>query len=123
MPVVTVSKLAAAMIEQCRELAGIGIQQAIFNMPNVHEITPLEVKVGDRTVSTINLIFVHLNWWMEGKHAVITFGTDNAETRFLLNDVAVKHGVPWVYGACVGTEGRVMVVRPPATACLRCVFP
>jgi adenylyltransferase/sulfurtransferase len=50
-------------------------------------------------------------------------GTDNVETRYLLNDVSVKHGVPWVYGACVGTEGRVMTIRPPETACLRCVFP
>lgn len=33
---------AAAVIEQCRALSGLGIQQAIFNMPNVHEITPLE---------------------------------------------------------------------------------
>jgi molybdopterin-synthase adenylyltransferase len=54
---------------------------------------------------------------------LILDGTDNVETRFLINDVAVKHGIPWVYGACVGTEGRVMPVRPPASACLRCVFP
>ena len=54
---------------------------------------------------------------------VILDGTDNVETRYLLNDVAVKHGVAWVYGACVGTEGRVMMVRPGQTPCLRCVFP
>ena len=53
---------------------------------------------------------------------LILDGTDNVETRYLLNDVAVKHAVPWVYGACVGTEGRVMTLRPPHTACLRCVF-
>lgn len=33
---------ASEVIEQCRALAGLGIQQAIFNMPNVHEIAPLE---------------------------------------------------------------------------------
>jgi adenylyltransferase/sulfurtransferase len=54
---------------------------------------------------------------------VILDGTDNVETRYLLNDVAVKHGVAWVYGACVGTEGRVMMVRPGLTPCLRCIFP
>lgn len=54
---------------------------------------------------------------------LILDGTDNAATRYLLNDVSVKHGVPWIYGACVGTEGRMMTVRPGATACLRCVFP
>jgi adenylyltransferase/sulfurtransferase len=50
-------------------------------------------------------------------------GTDNVETRYLINDVAVKHGLPWVYGACVGTSGRVMAIRPGVTPCLRCVFP
>ena len=50
-------------------------------------------------------------------------GTDNAGTRYLLNDAAVRAGVPWIYGACVGTEGRMMTIRPGVTACLRCVFP
>lgn len=50
-------------------------------------------------------------------------GTDNVTTRYLLNDVAVKHGIPWVYGACVGTEGRCMAMIPPAGPCLRCIFP
>jgi adenylyltransferase/sulfurtransferase len=49
-------------------------------------------------------------------------GTDNAETRFLLNDAAIKWNVPWVYGGCVGTEGRVMAITPGQTPCLRCVF-
>ena len=54
-------------------------------------------------------------------------GTDNAATRYLINDIAVKRGLPWVYGGCVGMEGRVMVIVPNATPnptpCLRCVFP
>lgn len=54
---------------------------------------------------------------------LILDGTDNAETRYLLNDVAVKHNLPWVYGACVGVEGRVMAVRSGKTPCLRCLFP
>lgn len=55
--------------------------------------------------------------------SVVLDGTDNVETRYLINDVAIKHGIPWVYGACVGVEGRVMPVRPGQTPCLRCVFP
>ena len=55
--------------------------------------------------------------------SLILDGTDNVGTRYLINDLAVKHGIPWVYGACVGTEGRVMTIRPGITACLRCVFP
>jgi adenylyltransferase/sulfurtransferase len=60
---------------------------------------------------------------VEGKWVdVVLDGTDNVDTRYLINDVSVKESVPWVYGACVGVEGRCMAVAPPLTACLRCVF-
>jgi adenylyltransferase/sulfurtransferase len=49
-------------------------------------------------------------------------GTDNVQTRYLINDVAVKHSIPWIYGACVGTEGRMMPILPGVTPCLRCIF-
>ena len=54
---------------------------------------------------------------------LIIDGTDNAETRYLLNDVAVKHKIPWIYGGCVGTDGRMMTIRPGVTPCLRCIYP
>ncbi len=54
---------------------------------------------------------------------VILDGTDNFETRFLLNDVAVKHGIPWVYGGCLGAEGQTMTILPGDTPCLRCLMP
>ncbi len=49
--------------------------------------------------------------------------TDNAETRYLVNDACVKRALPWVYGGAVGTTGAVMSVRPGGGPCLRCVFP
>lgn len=49
-------------------------------------------------------------------------GTDNFETRFLLNDVAVKLGLPWVYGGCIGAEGQTMTILPGETPCLRCLM-
>lgn len=49
-------------------------------------------------------------------------GTDNFETRFLINDLAVKTGRPWVYGACIGATGLAMPILPNDTPCLRCVF-
>lgn len=55
--------------------------------------------------------------------SVILDGTDNYEARYLINDVAVKRGIPWVYGAAVGTQGSVMPVIPGRTACLACIFP
>lgn len=53
---------------------------------------------------------------------VIVDGTDNFEIRFLLNDVAVKHGLPWVYGGCLGAEGQTMTILPGETPCLRCLM-
>jgi len=53
---------------------------------------------------------------------VVLDGTDNAETRYLLNDACVRRGVPWVMGASVGVEGRVMPIVPGVGPCLRCVF-
>ena len=49
-------------------------------------------------------------------------GTDNFETRFLLNDVCVRAGLPWVYGACVGSYGLALLVRPKVSPCLRCLL-
>lgn len=57
------------------------------------------------------------------KAQIIVDGTDNAQTRYLINDLAVREGLRWVYGACVGVEGRVMGVWPGQTPCLRCLFP
>jgi molybdopterin-synthase adenylyltransferase len=55
-------------------------------------------------------------------HTLVLDGTDNFETRFLVNDVCVRDGVDWVYGACVGAYGLALAVRPHVTPCLRCVL-
>ena len=59
---------------------------------------------------------------------VIVDGTDNFETRYLINDYAVKHAVPYVYGGAVGTRGMAMNVLAglagfESMPCLRCLFP
>ncbi len=54
---------------------------------------------------------------------IIVDGTDNIETRFLINDYAVSNGVPWVYGGAIGTGGTGLLVIPGRGPCLRCVFP
>jgi adenylyltransferase/sulfurtransferase len=53
---------------------------------------------------------------------LILDGTDNFEIRYLINDVAVKFGKPWVYGGCIGSHGQTMTILPGETPCLRCVF-
>ena len=54
---------------------------------------------------------------------LILDGTDNFETRYLLNDYALRTGRTWVYGACVGSYGTAFAFRPRVTPCLQCLFP
>ena len=54
---------------------------------------------------------------------VILDGTDNFETRYLVNDYAVKASLPWIYAAAVGSYGVTLNVLPGKTACLACIFP
>lgn len=53
---------------------------------------------------------------------VLCDGTDNFETRYLVNDYAVREGIPWVYGGVIGTGGLVLPILPGQTPCLHCVF-
>src|SRR5437764_5003012 len=49
--------------------------------------------------------------------------TDNFETRYLLNDVCVKYGRPWIYSGVIASYGVTMNILPGETPCLRCVYP
>src|SRR5437764_10596320 len=53
---------------------------------------------------------------------LILDGTDNFETRFLINDFAVKSGQPWIYAAGVASYGVTMTIRPGLTPCLACLL-
>jgi molybdopterin-synthase adenylyltransferase len=54
---------------------------------------------------------------------LILDGTDNFETRYLLNDVSVKLNIPWIYGAAIGSYGIAMPVVPRQGPCFACVYP
>lgn len=55
--------------------------------------------------------------------SLIMDGTDNFETRYLMNDFAVLKGLPWIYAAAVGGVGVTMNILPGESACLACMFP
>ncbi|MEW6250486.1 MAG: ThiF family adenylyltransferase [Planctomycetota bacterium] len=57
-----------------------------------------------------------------GSADLLLDGTDNLETRYLINDFAVRTETPWVYGACLGAEGLVLAIVPHRTPCLRCIW-
>ena len=106
-------------------------RQVLFDEAHARDGTPKAVAAGERLwhINSSAVVATNVADFHSGNinYAVgvdvILDGTDNVDTRYLINDFSVKYGIPWVYGACVGTEGRVMPVVPGRTACLRCVFP
>ena len=54
---------------------------------------------------------------------VILDGTDNFESRYLLNDASLRYEIPWVYGGCIGAVGQTMTIVPGETPCFRCLHP
>lgn len=90
-------------IAAVRKIAGFNSQ--VVAEPVVSDLTADNI---DEHLSGVNLILD---------------GTDNFETRYLLNDYAVKNAVPWIYSAAVGSYAITMNILPGETACLACIFP
>jgi molybdopterin/thiamine biosynthesis adenylyltransferase len=81
---------------------------------SVNSLVQVEGLVEDVNSSSIDRLL--------GGFDLILDATDNFDARFLLNDYAVKNGIPWIYGACVGSYGLTFPIIPSDTACLRCIF-
>lgn len=62
----------------------------------------------------------NIEGFVEGADLVMD-GLDNFEARFLINDVSLKHGIPWVYGAAIGASGMTAGFIPGKTPCFRCL--
>lgn len=93
------------------------LPKAVATARRVREINS-EVEV-EAIVADVN------RWKIEDliKDATLVLdGTDNFQTRYLINDACVKRRVSWIYGAAVSSYGVTMTVRPGITPCLRCIF-
>jgi len=75
----------------------------------------VEPKVDDLVPSNIEALLGGLD--------LILDGTDNFETRYLVNDYAVSKSLPWIYSAAVGSYAVTLNILPGQTACLACIFP
>ncbi len=93
------------------------LPKAIACQRRVARINPdiaVEALVTDVTSRNIETIIADAD--------LVLDGTDNFETRFLINDASVKWSKPWIYGAVVGSYGLTMTIRPPETPCFRCLL-
>jgi len=94
-----------------------GLPKAIAaqrKLQRINSAIEIEAHVADVEPSNIDSLLDGVD--------VIVDGTDNFETRFLLNDVSINRGLPWIYGGCIGCEGQTMTILPGETACLRCLM-
>lgn len=121
-------------------------RQMLFDEDDVADAIP-KAEAAKRKIAKINsqvqvtAIVDDINHTNIERHAngadVLVDGLDNIETRYLANDLAVKSGRPYVYGAAVGTTGMAFPVLPHttsdaawktsesgslATPCFRCLF-
>jgi molybdopterin/thiamine biosynthesis adenylyltransferase len=90
-------------IAAARKLAAFNSQ--ILIDPHVSDLTPSNIAV-----------------LLQGIQLIVD-GTDNFETRYLINDFAVEQALPWIYTAAVGSYGVTMNIIPGKTACLACILP
>jgi adenylyltransferase/sulfurtransferase len=90
-------------IAAARKIAAFNSQ--IVVEPKAEDVVPADIEV-----------------LLEGMDLILD-GTDNFETRYLINDYAVSNSLPWIYSAAVGSYAVTLNVLPGKSACLACIFP
>jgi len=106
-------------------------RQSLFDEADASESLPKAIAAA-RKIAAFNseiliephvadLIPANIGDLLEGVQLILD-GTDNFETRYLINDFAVKNSLPWIYTAAVGSYGVTLNVLPGKTACLACIF-
>ena len=107
-------------------------RQCLFDEADSAESLPKAIAAA-RKIATFNsqivvepkvedLIPVNIHPLLEGMDIILD-GTDNFETRYLINDYALERKRPWIYSAAVASYAVTLNVLPEQTACLACIFP
>lgn len=107
-------------------------RQILFDEQDVADQLP-KVIAAERRLRRVNSeiniepVIADVDWTNIGEFvdgmSLILDGTDNFEIRYLINDVSLQTGIPWIFTGCTGSVGQVMPVFPNDSACLRCLMP
>ena len=107
-------------------------RQILFDEQDVADHLPKVIAAERRlrrvnSEITIEPIVADVDWsnileFADGVSLILD-GTDNFEIRYLINDVSLQTGIPWIFTGCTGSVGQVMPVFPHDSACLRCLMP
>lgn len=107
-------------------------RQPLYTEANARDMMP-KVEAAKQRLAAVNS-GTAVETWMDHADAalieqlaqrsdLLIDGTDNFETRLVINDASMKHGIPWIYGACVGSTSVIMPFVPEESACFRCLLP
>jgi len=96
----------------------IGINKAVSGRQTLERLNPdVEITALDTEITAENVDE------LVGDSDIILDCMDNFPTRYVLNECAIRKGIPLVYGSIWGMEGRLSFIHSPETPCLRCLFP
>ncbi len=96
----------------------IGVNKAVSGKTTLEQLNPtisidaITTKIDENTVDDL-----------VADAAIIVDCMDNFPTRYLLNDCAIRKGIPFVHASVWGLEGKLTFIQSPETPCLRCIFP
>lgn len=106
-------------------------RQSLFDTADVQNHTPKAIAAGNRLTRINPLIQIKTQVCdvdsgcisdLIADEDILLDGTDNFETRYLINDAAVQSGKPWIYGGVLGCHGMAAAIVPDKTPCLHCLF-
>ena len=104
-------------------------RQLLFNEEDIRNELPKAI-AAERHLKKVNssidiegivadVNFTNIEKLIKGADVILD-GLDNYETRFLINDVSLKHNIPWIYGGAIASLGMMKVIVPHETSCFRC---
>ena len=107
-------------------------RQVLFDEQDVADHLP-KVIAAERRLTRVNSeitiepIIADVDWsniseFTDGMSLILD-GTDNFEIRYLINDISLQTGIPWIFTGCTGSVGQVLPVFPNDSGCLRCLMP
>ena len=106
-------------------------RQTLYTEEDAHQRTPKAVAAARRLRDInseididshiVDVIPEELEKLVQGVDLILD-ATDNFDIRMMINDIAVKHRIPWIYGSCVGSYGMSFTIIPHETPCLHCLL-
>ncbi|MBX3045926.1 MAG: molybdopterin-synthase adenylyltransferase MoeB [Anaerolineales bacterium] len=113
--VVDASNLQRQVIHGTAQLGTLKVESARQRILDINPTVQVDVH---------NVLFTSANALEIAQgYDLIIDGTDNFPTRYLVNDVSVKLGIPNVYGSIFRFDGQVSVFDAQHGPCYRCLFP